>query len=55
MAFVTEHAAKGIETYRTNLNKILEGKPTEKLLHEDIIRELDESAKLFNVLIINTI
>ncbi len=54
MAFVTENSAKGIEAYRTSLSKILEGKPTEKLLHEDIIRELDESAKLFNVLIIKT-
>lgn len=54
MAFVTENTAKGIGIYRTSLDKILDGKPTRKLLHEDIIRELDESAKLFNVLIIKT-
>ena len=54
MAFVPEKDAKGIEVYRTELNKLLEGKPFKTMLHEDIIRELDASAKLFNVLIIKT-
>lgn len=54
MAFIPEKDAKGIETYRTKLNKVLEGKPVKTMLHEDIIRELDASAKLFNVLIIKT-
>ena len=54
MAFVSEEDAKGIESYRNNLNTLLEGKPSKTMLHEDIIRELDASAKLFNVLIIKT-
>ena len=54
MAFIPEKEAKGIETYRTKLNKVLEGKPVKTMLHEDIIRELDASAKLFNVLVIKT-
>ena len=54
MEFVSEKDANGIESYRTNLHKVLEGKPTKTMLHEDIIRELDASAKLFNVLIIKT-
>lgn len=54
MAFVAEKNAKGITEYRDNLNKVLEGKPVKTMLHEDIIRELDASAKLFNVLIIKT-
>ncbi len=54
MAFVSEEDAKGIESYRTNLNTLLEGQPSKTMLHEDIIRELDTSAKLFNVLIIKT-
>ena len=54
MAFVPEMEAKGIETYRNKLNKVLEGKPVKTMLHEDIIRELDASAKLFNILIIKT-
>ena len=54
MAFVSENDAKGIESYRADLDKVLEGKPVKTMLHEDIIRELDTSAKLFNVLIIKT-
>jgi L-fucose mutarotase/ribose pyranase (RbsD/FucU family) len=54
MAFVPEKDANGIEAYRTQLNDILTGRPVKTMLHEDIIRELDASAKLFNVLIIKT-
>ena len=54
MAFVAEKDAKGITSYIADLNKVLEGKPVKTMLHEDIIRELDASAKLFNVLIIKT-
>jgi L-fucose mutarotase/ribose pyranase (RbsD/FucU family) len=54
MAFVSEKNAQGITDYRNKLNKVLEGKSIKTMLHEDIIRELDASAKLFNVLIIKT-
>jgi L-fucose mutarotase/ribose pyranase (RbsD/FucU family) len=54
MAFVTEKDAKGIEKYRLDLNKILEAKKIQTMLHEDIIGELDKSAQLFDVLIIKT-
>lgn len=54
MEFVSETSANGIGNYRENLAAILNGKTVEKKLHEDIIRELDTSAKLFNVLIIKT-
>jgi len=54
MAFVSEKNAQGITTYRNKLNKILEEKSTRTMLHEDIIRDLDASAKLFNVLILKT-
>jgi L-fucose mutarotase/ribose pyranase (RbsD/FucU family) len=54
MNFVSEKDAKGIDSYRADLDKVLEGKPVKTMLHEDIIRELDASAKLFNVLIIKT-
>jgi L-fucose mutarotase/ribose pyranase (RbsD/FucU family) len=54
MAFIPEKEAKGIETYRNKLHKVLEGKRVKTRLHEDIIQELDASAKLFNVLIIKT-
>lgn len=54
LEFVPEKDANGIDTYRTKLNELLKGKPVEAKYHEAIIRELDESAKLFNVLIIKT-
>ena len=54
LAYVSEKDAKGIDAYRMQLNELLEGKPVKKKLHEAIIRELDASAKLFNVLIIKT-
>ena len=54
MAFVTEKDAKGIEKYRLELNNILEAKKIQTMLHEDIIKELDNSAKVFDVLIIKT-
>ena len=54
LEFVPEKDAKGIDAYRTKLNELLEGKPVKNMPHEDIIRELDASAKLFNVLIIKT-
>lgn len=54
MAFVFEKDAKGIEKYRTELHKILDKKDLKTQLHEDIIKELDNSAKLFDVLIIKT-
>lgn len=54
MAFVAEKDAKGIEKYRLDLNKILEAKKIQTMLHEDIIGELDKSAQLFDVLIIKT-
>lgn len=54
MAFVPEKEAKGIENYRTELHKIIDKKDLKTQLHEDIIRELDSSAKLFDVLIIKT-
>jgi len=52
--YVSEKNAKGIVNYRDGLNKILEGKIVKAVLHEEIIKELDTSAKLFNVLILKT-
>ena len=54
MTFVAEKNATGIEAYRNALDKVLKGKPVKSMLHEDIINELDKSAKLFNILILKT-
>jgi L-fucose mutarotase/ribose pyranase (RbsD/FucU family) len=54
MAFVAEKDAKGIDQYRTELNKILNTKNLSTKLHEEIIADLDKSGELFDVLIIKT-
>lgn len=54
MAFVPEKDAKGIEKYRTDLNKILNSKNLSTKFHEEIIADLDKSGELFDVLIIKT-
>lgn len=52
--FVSEEHANGVEKYRTDLIQVLEGKSVKTMLHENIIKELDASAKLFNILILKT-
>lgn len=54
VAFVAEKDAKGIENYRNDLNKIVGVSDLKTMLHEEIINELDNSAKVFEVLIIKT-
>lgn len=54
MTFVAEKNATGIETYRNSLDSLLNGSPVKRMLHEDIIKELDKSAELFHILILKT-
>ncbi|MDN5214926.1 RbsD/FucU domain-containing protein [Fulvivirgaceae bacterium BMA12] len=54
IAYVKEKNAKGIENYKEKLDRMLRGKPVESRLHEDIIKELDKAAELFNILILKT-
>ncbi len=51
---VGEEAAPGITAYRAALTKALDGAEVKKLPHIDIIRRLDETAKLFKVIILKT-
>jgi hypothetical protein len=54
LPFVSETDAPGITAYRAALKKALDGKPTQSLLHEQIIAKLDEAGKTFHVLILKT-
>jgi hypothetical protein len=54
LASVAEADAPGIGEYRKSLDKALAGMDVQRLGHEDIIRKLDASAELFNVLILKT-
>jgi len=54
LAAVSETDAPGVGDYRAKLDTLLEGRPVDKLPHEEIIRQLDEAGKLFRVLVIKT-
>lgn len=54
LSYVDEKYARGIDEYRIKVDQILENRALTRLLHEDIIRKLDESAGLFKVLILKT-
>lgn len=51
---MSETLCKGWETYQKNISSALDMSKVEFLLHEDLIRKLDEVSKLFNVVIIKT-
>jgi hypothetical protein len=52
--YVSEDGVKGIEEYRNELKKVLQGKAVLDLEHERIISKLDEASSLFNILILKT-
>lgn len=52
--FVPEENAPGIDGYRKSLNAMLGSRAVTRLPHIDIIKKLDESSNLFNVLILKT-
>jgi len=54
LQYVADADAPGIEQFRTELGRLLEGQTAQRLAHEDIIRQLDEAGKLYRVLIIKT-
>jgi len=51
---VSEADAPGVTEYRNQLKACLEGKQVKTMLHEDIIRQLDKDAKMFNILLVKT-
>jgi hypothetical protein len=51
---ITETMAPGVEAYRKELARILEGTQAQTLLHDSVFAKLDQAAKLFNVVILKT-
>jgi len=49
---VAEKAAPGVDAYRAELKELLGDRPIKVMPHEDIISQLDEGAKLFNILLL---
>ena len=51
---IPEKHAKGIASYRRSLARLLKGRKVNTLPHEQIIGELDQSAKLFQILVLKS-
>lgn len=51
---VSEEDAPGIKAFREQLKKVLDGKQTTQLLHDDIIAKMDEAGRTFKVVILKT-
>lgn len=51
---VSEKDAPGVTAYREALKKLVKGGETKVIPHEEIIKQLDEGSKLFNVLLLKT-
>jgi L-fucose mutarotase/ribose pyranase (RbsD/FucU family) len=51
---VPEALAPGVEAYRAELKRILNGRKTVSLPHEQLIAKLDEAGKTFHILLLKT-
>jgi len=54
LAFVSEADAPGISGYRRDLDAVLHGAQATRIPHDQIIAKLDQSAQVFNILIVKT-
>jgi D-ribose pyranose/furanose isomerase RbsD len=52
--FVSEHDAPGVTIYRQELARLIGDQDTETIPHEEIIDKLDQSARLFRILILKS-
>lgn len=54
LSYITEDQVNGIDTFRSEAEKVLAGKEVNTLLHDEVFQLLDESSSLFRVLVIKT-
>jgi len=54
LSYITEEQVPGIGSFRSSAANILEGRPVNTMLHDDVFTLLDESSSLFSVLVIKT-
>ena len=52
--FVPEADYHEIKQYKKQLKKLINGKNVEKILHEEMIAKIDESAKTFHILVLKS-
>ena len=51
---VADDESPGADAYRARLEELLSGRPHEYVDHEKIIKEMDEAAQMFNILLLKT-
>lgn len=54
LKFVPESEAPGVERYRAELKKRLQGIPTDYVLHQDLINLLNKTGESFHVLVLKS-
>lgn len=54
LPFVTEQAAPGVAKYRDEIKAALGGLPVHSVLHEQLIRDMNQTSNSFHILILKT-
>ncbi len=54
LAYINEELSPGADNFRAELDRRLKGRETKLVLHEELIKRLDEVARTFKVLMIKT-
>jgi hypothetical protein len=52
--FITEDAARGVNSYKAGLKKILGDETPESILHDSVFVKLDAASRLFKIFILKT-
>ena len=54
LTYISEDQVNGIDVFRTDVAKVLDGRDVNTLLHDEVFSLLDASSSLFKVLVIKT-
>jgi hypothetical protein len=54
LQYIGEDQSKGIDAFRATISKTLNGKQVQTILHDSVFTKLDQSSKLFKVLVLKT-
>ena len=54
LQYLTDGESKGIDAFKTGIGKIIGTTPAETILHDSVFTRLDQSSKLFKVLVLKT-
>jgi len=54
LQYLTDGQSKGIDAFKTGITKIIGATPAQTILHDSVFTKLDQSSKLFKVLVLKT-